>query len=215
LSSNNLNDIHAYTNGGTYTVTLTAVNTSCPSLTEKTTASFIIETLVPGIQYDTILAVNGKSFVINARSFGTNYLWQPPTGLSSATVRAPIANLSQNASYTVTIITAAGCVTTDAVYVKVATDGEIYVPGGFTPNGDGVNDRAYPILIGIRQLNYFKIFNRWGNLVFQTNDATPSNGWDGKFSGKMQMPGTFTWIAEAIDGHGNTIHRSGNIILIN
>jgi gliding motility-associated-like protein len=64
------------------------------------------------------------------------------------------------------------------------------------------------------KLNYFKVFNRWGNLVFQTNDATPANGWNGKYNGTNQPAGTYTWIAEAVDADGNIIKRSGNILLI-
>ena len=64
-------------------------------------------------------------------------------------------------------------------------------------------------------LNYFKIYNRWGNLVFQTNDASPQNGWDGKLNGVMQISGTFRWTAEGVDVGGNIIRRTGEIRMIN
>ena len=214
-SSNNLTATHTYAVPGNFTVVLTANNASCPNLTTQKAITYTIESPLPGIKYDTIEAIGGKPFVIYARTFGINYLWQPSTGLSNADIESPIANLSKDVLYTITITSPAGCTTTDSVYVKIATDGEIFVPQGFSPNGDGVNDKAYPILKGIRQLNYFKIYNRWGNLVFQTNDAVPQNGWDGKYSGKIQPAGTYTWIAEAIDGNGITIRRNGTIILIN
>ena len=54
----------------------------------------------------------------------------------------------------------------------------IYVPNAFTPNKDGLNDLLKPFMIGIRELKYFRIFNRWGQLVFETQD--PNNGWDGR-----------------------------------
>jgi gliding motility-associated-like protein len=114
----------------------------------------------------------------------------------------------------VRITTVAGCVTTDTVTVKVTLLGEIYVPQAFSPNGDGQNDRLYPNLVAIVKLNYFRIFNRWGNLVFQSADPTPANGWDGKLGGIAQAPGTFTWVAEGVDGAGNIIRRSGSTVLI-
>ncbi|MES2371858.1 MAG: PKD domain-containing protein [Bacteroidota bacterium] len=213
--SNSIAPSHQYLQTGNYTVSLTANNASCPTLTEKIATLYKIEAPLAGVRYDTVKAVNGKSFTLNARAIGVSYLWQPATGLSSVTASSPLANLSKDISYTVSITSAAGCITTDTVFVKIATEGEIYVAQGFTPNADGINDRAYPQLVGIRQLVYFKIFNRWGNLVFQTNDATPQNGWDGKYLGKMQPIGTYTWRAEAKDGKGNIIQRSGNLILIN
>ncbi len=212
--SNNLSATHIYTSAADYAVVLTANNISCPNLTTAATVNYSVETALPGIRYDTIYSIGNRSFIINARSFGVGYLWQPSTGLRNAAAQSTIINLDSSVSYTVAITSAAGCVTTDSVFVKITNDGEIYVPQGFTPNGDGMNDRAYPILIGIKQLNYFKIFNRWGNIVFQTNDAAPQNGWDGKYLGKMQPTGTYAWIAEAIDGHGNIIRRGGNILLL-
>jgi gliding motility-associated-like protein len=214
-SSNNSSPVHTFKVPGKYAISLTANNASCPALTEKITIIHTIESAQEAVRYDTIHAVAGKPFVLTARLTGINYLWKPATGLNSAVVKSPIANISKDMDYTVAITSQAGCITIDSVYVKLAGDGEIHVAQGFTPNGDGVNDRAYPIPVGIRQLNYFKIFNRWGNLVFQTNDASPQNGWDGKFSGRLQPSGTYTWTAEGIDGKGNIIRRSGSVLLIN
>ena len=214
-ASNIFNATHTYFTSGNYAVTLTANNTSCTNLTEKTTIITSIAPSIHPIRYDTILAVGGKTFNLNARAIGINYLWQPANGLSNAGSRSPLVNLNKDVAYTVTIKSSAGCITTDSVFVKIILDGEIYVPQGFTPNGDGSNDKAYPFLVGIRQLTYFKVFNRWGNQIFQTNDASPQSGWDGKFGGIIQPAGTYIWTAEAIDGGGNIISRTGTIVLIN
>jgi len=214
-SSNTQSPVHTFQNGGSYAISLTANNASCSNLTEKIIANYIIETTPAAIRYDTIKAVGGKFFIMDARAIGVNYLWHPAAGLNNPGIRSPGVTLNNDMAYTVTIKTAAGCVTNDSVYVKVATEGDMYVAQGFTPNGDGLNDRCYPMLVGIRTLTYFKVFNRWGNLVFQTNDATPQNGWDGKLNGKLQTTGTYIWAAEAIDGGGNIVKRTGNILLIN
>jgi gliding motility-associated-like protein len=214
-SSTNISVSHNYRQAGSYNVSLTANNVSCPAFTDQATTAYSIEAPAAAARYDTVFAVSGRPFVLSAREIGSVYQWRPSTGLSSAVVRTPTATVATDVSYTVTITSSAGCVTTDTVFVKMKNDGEIYVAQGFTPNADGLNDRAYPILVGVKQLVYFKIFNRWGNLLFQTNDETPQNGWDGKYQGRMQQAGTYTWVAEVIDGNGKTIQKKGSLLLIN
>ncbi|MDE3253326.1 MAG: gliding motility-associated C-terminal domain-containing protein, partial [Bacteroidota bacterium] len=213
-SSNQLSPLHSYQQPGIYQVGLTAVNASCPDLTKKLLQPISVNSPPTGIRYDTVQAVAGLAIGLTARPIGIFYEWQPASGLNSNLIRTPLATLDTDASYVIKITTAAGCTTYDSVYIKVTSTGEIFVPQGFSPNGDGQNDRAFPLLRGIRKMQYFKIYNRWGNLVFQTNDASAQNGWDGNYIGKPQPVGTYTWIAEAIDGRGLVIKRSGSILLI-
>ncbi|HEY1018145.1 MAG TPA: gliding motility-associated C-terminal domain-containing protein [Sediminibacterium sp.] len=213
--TNTFSPTHTYATAGNYTVSLTANNLSCPSFTETITAAIYIDSARVPVRYPTVKAVAGKAFPLTARSLGALYRWQPATGLNSTSVQSPMATLNNDIEYTVTITNSASCTTTDTVAVKLVFDGNIFVGNGFTPNGDGVNDRCYPILSGVRSLVYFKIYNRWGNLVFQTNDASPQNGWDGKYNGRLQPVGTYTWIAEAVDGNGNIFKRNGNVLLVN
>ncbi|MHA4806728.1 Ig-like domain-containing protein [Flavitalea flava] len=88
----------------------------------------------------------------------------------------------------------------------------IYVPPVFTPNGDGTNDVLKPILVGIAEFHYFSIYNRWGNLIFTTQDANA--GWDGKFKGVAQPVETYLWIAEGIDIQGKKIVQKGMTSLV-
>jgi len=88
----------------------------------------------------------------------------------------------------------------------------IYVPRVFTPNGDGTNDILKPILVGIANFHYFNIYNRWGNLIFTTEDA--NQGWDGRFKGVPQPVETYLWIAEGIDINGNKIVQKGMVSLV-
>ena len=113
-----------------------------------------------------------------------------------------------------TITSAAGCKAVDTQLVRVFKEKNIYVPGGFSPDGDGQNDRLYPITVGIRELRYFKVFNRWGQLIFETRITSPTAGWDGSWKGKPMPLDTYTWIAEGIDVDGLLLQRSGNTILI-
>lgn len=88
----------------------------------------------------------------------------------------------------------------------------IYVPNAFTPDANSINDELKIILFGMKQLNYFSIYNRYGQLVFTTKDA--AIGWNGKFKGKMQNQGTYVWMAEVVDLRGNIIQEKGTCTLI-
>ncbi|MDO6430493.1 Ig-like domain-containing protein [Flavitalea sp. BT771] len=88
----------------------------------------------------------------------------------------------------------------------------IYVPPVFTPNGDGNNDVLKPILVGISAFHYFNVYNRWGNLIFTTQD--PNNGWDGRFKGVPQPVETYLWIAEGVDLNGKKIVAKGMTSLV-
>ncbi len=88
----------------------------------------------------------------------------------------------------------------------------IYCPRVFTPNNDGTNDVLRPILVGITAFHYFTVYNRWGNIVFTTQD--PNQGWDGTFKGTPQPVETYLWIAEGIDENGRKIVARGMTSLV-
>ncbi|MDE3184797.1 MAG: gliding motility-associated C-terminal domain-containing protein [Bacteroidota bacterium] len=141
------------------------------------------------------------------------YLWTPSTGLNNPDISNPVAILTESQKYTLQVKTLAGCTAEDTIHVnvyKVLPD--LYVPDAFTPNGDGINDVFRPIPIGIKKLNYFKVYNRLGQLVYST--TLQKAGWDGTFKGQPQDPGVFVWIAEAVDYLGKTVFRKGSVTLI-
>jgi gliding motility-associated-like protein len=88
----------------------------------------------------------------------------------------------------------------------------IYVPRAFSPNNDGTNDILRPILVGIQTFHYFNVYNRWGNLIFATQD--PNQGWDGTFKGVPQPVETYLWIAEGIDENGRKVVAKGMTSLV-
>jgi gliding motility-associated-like protein len=106
-----------------------------------------------------------------------------------------------------------GC--TDSAYltIQVFKGGpSVFVPTGFTPNGDGRNDVIRPIAAGMRYIEYFNVYNRWGQLVFSTR--TNGHGWDGRINGVMQFTGTFVWTVKAVDFRGNVYFDKGIFTLI-
>ncbi|MBC7399474.1 MAG: gliding motility-associated C-terminal domain-containing protein [Mucilaginibacter sp.] len=105
------------------------------------------------------------------------------------------------------------CYDIKPVEVSVNIVAEVLVPKAFTPTGID-NKTLYPFLIGVKRLVTFKVFNRWGQLVFQTDSADPKNGWDGVYKGKIQFLDTYTWYAEGYDYTDKIVHKTGNTILL-
>ncbi|MEP6675308.1 MAG: PKD domain-containing protein [Ferruginibacter sp.] len=144
---------------------------------------------------------------------GSIYLWSPSTYLTSTVIATPISTPLNTIEYALLVKTAAGCEGRDTILVKVfKIEAGIYVPNAFTPNGDGLNDVLRPVLLGIKTLTYFKVFNRWGQMVFSTSDQ--GRGWDGNFGGRGQDAATFVWEAEAVDYKNNIIRRKGYAVLV-
>lgn len=86
--------------------------------------------------------------------------------------------------------------------LKAKQQADVYVPDAFTPNGDGKNDRFGPVTVGIKDLIYFQVYNRWEQRVFHTNDL---KGWDGRWIGRPQEQGVYIWLINALDYVGNRI----------
>jgi gliding motility-associated-like protein len=89
---------------------------------------------------------------------------------------------------------------------------DIFVPKAWSPNKDGKNDALYPMPVCIRELKFFRVFNRWGQLVFETNILY--QGWDGIFKGQPQVMDVYTWTLEAIGEDGKVHKKAGNSVLI-
>jgi gliding motility-associated-like protein len=86
------------------------------------------------------------------------------------------------------------------------------VPKAWSPNKDGHNDVLRPLCVNIKQLYYFRIFDRWGQLMFETNEI--GKGWDGIYKGLPQVQDVYTWTVEALGEDGKHYKRAGNSILM-
>ena len=103
-------------------------------------------------------------------------------------------------------------ITSTSNYAEVIPLLSIFIPDAFTPNGDGLNDVVRPIAVGIQKINYFSIFNRWGQLVFKT--TVNGYGWDGRIKGLVQGTNVFVWMVSAIDYTGKSLFLKGTVTLI-
>lgn len=200
---------------GIYKYVLSVSSNSCQALARDT----VIITMLPPARVfagnDTSIAIN-QPLQLNAvdvsNSLFSRYTWSPSFGLSNAVIQNPLATLSSNITYTVTAQTANGCVATDDITIKVYNRPEIYVPTAFTPNKDGLNDLFKPTYIGIVQVQYFSVFNRYGQLLFNT--TSQSAGWDGTLNGERQSPMAYVWMVKGVGPDGRVIQKKGTVVLI-
>jgi gliding motility-associated-like protein len=132
--------------------------------------------------------------------------------LNNPFIANPVATLTQDQTFILMVQNEFGCRDTDIVHIRVLAGPAIYVPTAFTPNGDGLNDVFRPIPVGIVSLDFFRVFNRYGELVYETRE--PNKGWDGSFKGLKQNTGNFVWQVKGIDRTGKVIVLKGNVVLI-
>ncbi|MEO8771581.1 MAG: PKD domain-containing protein [Ferruginibacter sp.] len=146
------------------------------------------------------------------------WLWEPATDLSCADCAIPVAEIKHDINYKVTVTTAYGCQATDNINIKVfCNNSQVFIPNAFTPNGDGKNDVLMVRSKGIVSVRFFRIFNRWGEVVFERNNFPPNDpvyGWDGKINGKFAAPGVFVYTAEVICENGTPFVYKGNTTII-
>jgi gliding motility-associated-like protein len=186
----------------------------CPKPGRDTVLITVLPKIIPDAGNDTLVVV-GQPVQLNAEG-GTSYQWIPSTGLNNPLIKNPIGIYGADMDsirYTVLVFNSAGCY--DSAFVKVTvfkTNPYVFVPTGFTPNGDGLNDEIRPIAVGVKQINYFSVYNRWGELVFKT--SVNGKGWDGKIAGVPQGSNVFVWMVSAIDYTGKPIFLKGTVTLI-
>lgn len=194
---------------------LTVLDTiGCPKPGKDTILVTLLPRILPYAGEDTAVVI-GQPLQLQA-SGGISYVWSPPTGLSATNIPNPIGTYDgsvDSVRYRVDVFNDVGCSVPAFVTVKIfKTNPQIFVPSAFTPNGDGLNDVIRPILAGIQKINYFRIFNRWGQLVFST--STDRQGWDGRISGVAQGTNTYVWMVSAIDYLGNPYFQKGTVTLL-
>ncbi len=201
--------VYRVTSSGSYYALLKDIE-GCSARTENKV--IVIDKAKPGITYPVAYAVTNLPLSLKARQIGEQVLWKPATNLNNEESFTPIFKGALERLYTLEIRTNTGCLTVDTQLVKIIKNVEIYVPNAFTPNADGKNDFLRPHLRGIKELRYFKIFNRWGQLMFERR--AEDIGWDGTFKGILQQTGTVVWILEGI-GVDNAIYtQKGTSTLI-
>jgi gliding motility-associated-like protein len=149
---------------------------------------------------------------LHLKGSGSDFFsWSPETGLNLTSVSDPIAVLDRNITYVMRTFNSTGCFDTDTINIEVfQTMPDIFVPNAFVPNSR--NNELRPKAVGITSLDYFRVFNRWGQVVFNTSQL--GKGWDGRLNGVVQNSGTYVWMVSGTDFTGKKIVKRGTAILI-
>lgn len=187
---------------GTYMLAVTDNTFGCGTSTEGT-LTYADEPVV-SIIGETVFT-EGMLNPLDAGSGYASYTWS--TGEAT-----PSINVTETGTYSVTVSNEAGCKASATISVETINPPQYVVPTAFSPNGDGVNDVFQIINSGSVQAIHMRIFNRWGNKVFESSDL--NEGWNGRFKGRDSEMGTYVYFAELTLSNGEVIELKGNVTLV-
>jgi len=193
------------------TQTYTMLATSIYGCHDTLSLSLIVYPAAVMTLEDSVTIYPGESYQISPQTNGTLFTWSPSGGLNGKYISNPLATPEVTTKYVVKAVTEHGCVTKDSILINVDDNALIRVPNAFTP-GAGANSKLYIIKRGVVSLKSFRIYNRWGNVVFETTDLDA--GWDGTYKGVPQQMDVFVYAIEAVNNKGKVITKTGNITLI-
>lgn len=148
-----------------------------------------------------------------------SFIWEPGNQLSCTNCKNPRVLAIQDQLYTLTIVDANGCSASAQVLLDVDRNRNVYVPNIFSPNGDGVNDKFQVYTgIGVTGINFIKVYDRWGELMFEEADLPPSPngtpGWNGTFNGEKMNPAVFMYLIEVRFLDEQVLLYRGDVTLI-
>ncbi len=168
-----------------------------------------------GASVDQAIVTSGTTVQLAATpTSGVSYTWQPAAAVSDPTIANPTAFITQTTAFTLTI-TDGICTRNDTVIVTVyelnCAEPDVFIPDAFTPNNDQNNDILFVRGRHITALD-LKIFDRWGELVFETQ--AQSQGWDGTFKGKPVDPAVYVYWLDVLCVEGQSFFKKGNVTVI-
>ena len=190
------------------------VSNQCTNELETRTIVMALDTPIAGISYPLLDVPFNFPVQLQARGrdFASSVLWTPANNLDKPNTYDPYFKGVQPQTYLIELKSDKGCTTIDTQVVKTHKEIAIYVPSVFTPDGNGKNDHLRPLLLGFEKLKYFRVFNRWGKLLFETQSELP--GWNGRVGNQPQETQSVVWILEAVDVDGKSHFRKGSTLLM-
>ena len=143
---------------------------------------------------------------------GSSYTWSPSRFFDTySDIPVTYARIDFSGPVKLKVVDEFGCENTDSLVVKTKSCCEMYMPNAFTPDNNGQNDMFKPITNGNRQIKSFKVFNRFGQAVYETVDI--NRGWDGTLNGKAQDIGTYYYLLSFMCD-GKLVDQKGEVILV-
>ena len=148
-----------------------------------------------------------------------NFAWSPPDGLDCATCQNPVATASEEITYALFVTSSDGCSASSTLLLRIKKSEEVYIPNVFSPNGDGRNEgfTVYGNADVVRDVELFQVFDRWGELLFETQSLglnDEQSGWDGKQRGRNVLPGVYVWHADIRLTNGTLLQKNGEITVV-
>jgi len=207
--------------GGEYTVYVSDATGECTAQSIVTVIEPPLLTVDAGEDLELLYGDSITLEAVPSDFGGFTYTWSslsPSLDLTCTDCPTPQARPLNQIMYTVTIENENGCTATDNVRVFISKEQPVFVATGFTPNGDSFNDILY-VQGGeaAKRVVGFKVFDRWGELVFDNRDTAlndKESGWDGSFKGQEMQPGVYAWMAEVRFVDGSVVPYMGEATLI-
>ena len=207
-SSTDKNPTHTYSVAGSYPVRLiVSTSNGCMRDTFTKSVSFVF----PIINAGPDVQVLSSSPVQLQATGGMRYHWDPSTYLSNPDIANPLMSARDDIVYVVTGYNESGCAATDSLKVSVVKNLLVEVPNAFDPLHP-TNYSLRPLLRLIDHINFFRVYNRWGQLVFETKEM--GKGWNGTINGQLQQAGIYVWMIEVVDLNKNVIRKNGTSVLV-
>jgi len=210
---------------GNISYIISAVNGVCAAASD----TFTIRTIQPipiEVNATPEKIVLGLTSTITAQIPGQidSIIWTPSATLDCNNCPNPIALPTATTTYTATIYYSENgitCTNSASVTIEVLNScdqGIVFLPNTFTPNGDGLNDIFMIRGLAATQINYFKVFDRWGKQVFSAGNGQPNDpkwGWDGTdLNGQQLNPAVFVYMYEIECINGDVVTGKGNVTLV-
>lgn len=146
--------------------------------------------------------------------------WTPPTALSDSSIMNPTIRPIDSQQYTLTVTDINGCTGVGSIFIDVDKNRNIYIPNAFSPDGDGFNDEfVVGVGLGVTSVNYMRVYDRWGELVYSEEDGVSMNGnetvgWDGRVKNQIMNGGVFVYIIEVTFEDDITLLYRGDVTIV-
>ncbi len=194
-----------------YTVTVYNPATTCSNTDHD---SIFVLHPIDDINFDTTIVIGDViSLPISNLNGLINFTWTNSEGLSCINCSYPTVNPLDEITYNVVMEDILGCFSAEGIFhISIYPETFVELPTTFTPNGDGINDIIFVKGWGIKDLLYFQVYDRWGELIFESTEL--SIGWDGYYKGLLQNNGTYVYKVKVLTYRNEEIEKNGHINLM-
>ncbi|MBK9270327.1 MAG: gliding motility-associated C-terminal domain-containing protein [Saprospiraceae bacterium] len=157
------------------------------------------------------------SFASNSSRIGSRWEWEPANRFACPHCEKTLGNFEEDTQVSLLVYDEKNCSARDSLFIFVKEEVRVHVPNGFSPNGDQVNDWFYVHGNPELMIERMEIYDRWGQLVFERNQAEPNrpdHGWDGTHRGQLLVPGVYVYSIKIRKPDGTHLHLHGDLSLI-